>query len=403
LSPGRSIVAAPVVLDDERLLAETVSGSRAAFEHLYQRFYSRAHRVAWSVCRDDGRAEEAVQEAFIAIWRTGGSYRAELGTVAAWLLSLVRYRAIDVARANTTHAGKRADEEESVLQSVAGALADQVVDRDGATHLRALLQLLPDAQREVVTLALYGQLSHAEIAAKLQLPPGTVKGRMRLGLRRLRRSIDEADVSERLRTALAAALRYGDLDRARRVVREAITQMPAVTMLDDVLAPAMHSIGALWQTQEITVADEHLATTICHRLLAEISATLQTAPVNSRETVLLLTPEPERHELGLLMASAVLYGAGYDTLLLGSGVPEAALRAALRRHQPAVVALSSSMPRPASLTATANLIHTALPTARLITGGATARQLPPSIAANYVERLDGLLDAVDVIMARGRL
>jgi methanogenic corrinoid protein MtbC1 len=286
---------------------------------------------------------------------------------------------------------------------VPGVLADQVVDRESSDHLKALLQLLPEAQREVVTLAFYGQLSHSEIAAKLHLPPGTVKGRIRLGLRRLRVNIDEADVSEGLQIALAGALRDGDLDHARRVVREAISEIPAVTMLDDVLAPALHSIGALWQADEITVADEHLATTICRQLLAEISATLQTAPANSRETVLLITPEPERHELGLLMASAVMSGAGYDTLLLGSGVPEAALVAALLRHQPAVVALSSSMPRPAALAATANLIHETLPAARLITGGATARQLPPNITAHYVERLDGLLDAVDAIMAPSQL
>ena len=102
------------------------------------------------------------------------------------------------------------------------------------------------------------------------------------------------------------------------------------------------------------------------------------------------------------MASVVLYGAGYDTLLLGSGVPEAALKGALLRHQPAVVALSSSMPRPASLAAAANLVHVTLPDAQLITGGATARQLPPTIAAHYVARLDGLLDAVDAILAASR-
>ncbi len=124
--------------------------------------------------------------------------------------------------------------------------------------------------------------------------------------------------------------------------------------------------------------------------------------MNSRETVLLVTPEPERHELGLLMASAVLYGAGYDTLLLGSGVPAATLKAALLRHRPAVVALSSSMARPASLLAAANLIHETLPSAQLITGGATARQLPANIAAHYVGRLDGLLDAVDALVSPSR-
>jgi CheY-like chemotaxis protein len=102
------------------------------------------------------------------------------------------------------------------------------------------------------------------------------------------------------------------------------------------------------------------------------------------------------------MASAVLYGAGYDTLLLGSGVPSAALEAALRRHQPAVVALSLSMPRRRSLARTAQLIHETLPAAHLITGGATARQLPPQIAAHYVARLDGLLSTVQATLGSSR-
>jgi RNA polymerase sigma-70 factor (ECF subfamily) len=392
-----------VVPTDERLLTEIASGSADAFEELYRRFYARAYGIAWSVCHDDGRTEEAVQEAFTAIWLIAGKYRSERGAVATWLLSMVRYRAIDVARANTTHASKRADEAQAALRTVPGVMADQVVDRDGATHLNTLLRQLPEAQREVIALAFYGQLSHSEIAAKLHVPPGTVKGRMRLGLQRLRIKIHEADLSERFQTALAGALRNGDLERARRIVRDASNEMPVVTMLDDVIAPAMHSIGALWQAAAITVADEHLATTICQRLVAEISATLQIAPVNSRETVLLVTPERERHELGLLMASAVLYGAGFDTLLLGSGVPAAALNAALLRHRPAVVALSSSISRPASLLATTNLIQETLPTAQLITGGTTARQLPPDIPAYYVERLDGLVPAVNAILGPSRI
>jgi methanogenic corrinoid protein MtbC1 len=185
-------------------------------------------------------------------------------------------------------------------------------------------------------------------------------------------------------------------------MREAITEMPVVTVLDDVLAPAMHSVGGLWQSNEITVADEHIASSMCNRLLAEISPALQTAPANSRETILLVSPERELHTIGLQMANDVLSGAGYRTLLLGGGVPEEALSAALERHQPAVVALSSTVAPSASLAATANLIHETLPTAKLITGGATARGLPQRINVHYVERLDGLLDTVDTTLGPGR-
>jgi RNA polymerase sigma-70 factor (ECF subfamily) len=399
--PG-NINANLTVPDDSRLMQEISVGSSEAFEELYRRFHARAYRVAWSVCRNDGRAEVAVQDGFMAIWRSARNYRTERGAVASWLLALVHNRAVDVARDNTRHTGKRAQERKAFLHAVPDGVVDRVEDRDDAARLKALVQLLPKAQQEVIALAFYGQLTHAEIAEQLQLPPGTVKGRMRLGLHRLRSSIDEAAVSERLRVALVRAFLAGELGDARRVMRTAVTEMPVVTMLDDVLAPAMHSIGGLWRADQITVADEHLATSICHRLLAEISPALQSAPADSRETVLLLCPERERHTLGLLMVDAVLHGAGYRTLLLGNGVPGAALSAALLRHQPAVVALSSTVAPPASLVATANLIHETLPPSKLITGGATARQLPQSITAHYVARLDGLLDVVDVLLGPSR-
>ena len=113
------------------------------------------------------------------------------------------------------------------------------------------------------------------------------------------------------------------------MITDAGTEMPVVSMLDDVLAPAMHNIGALWRDEEIMVADEHLASTICHRLLAEISPALQVEPAGTRETVLLITPSSEQHTFGLSMAQNVLYGAGYKTVLVGGEAPGRALNAAL--------------------------------------------------------------------------
>jgi RNA polymerase sigma-70 factor (ECF subfamily) len=383
-------------------MQEIARGSSQAFEELYHRFHARAYGVAWTVCRNHSLTEVAVQDGFMAIWRTADSYRAERGAVATWLLALVRNRAIDIVRESTKHARRRAGQERAVLYAVPDELADHVADREDAARLKALVQRLPDAQQEVIALAFYGQLTHAEIAARLHLPPGTVKGRMRLGLQKLRTSVDEVATSERLRAGLVRAFLAGELDDARCTTREAVTEMRAVTMLDDVLAPAMHNIGGLWRSNRISVADEHLATSMCNRLLAEISPELQTAPANSRETVLLVSPERELHTIGLQMANDVLSGAGYRTLLLGGGVPAAALSAALERHQPAVVALSSTVARPASLAATANLIHETLPTAKLITGGATARGLPQRVNVHRVERLDGLLDAVDAALGASR-
>jgi RNA polymerase sigma-70 factor (ECF subfamily) len=178
--------------DDTQLMAQIVSGSREAFEGLYSRHHRRAYKVALSVCRDHDRAEDAVQDAFAAIWRGGDKYEPRRGAVAPWLLSLVRYRAVDVARANSRHETRRALEASLETRVAAGDVIEAVVADDDAADLRARLARLPALQLEVITLAYFGELSHSEIATKLGLPTGTVKGRMRLGMHKLRADVDPA-------------------------------------------------------------------------------------------------------------------------------------------------------------------------------------------------------------------
>ena len=176
---------------DGQLMRRIASGSVEAFEELYDRYCARAYRVAWSICHDDGRAEDAVQEGFMSIWRGRTAYQPGRGTVAAWLLTAVRYRAIDVARRDHKHSARRASEDTLDAHPASGSIGEQTVTRDEADRLRYLLAQLPDAQREVITLAYYGQLSHTEIATALELPTGTIKGRMRLGLQKLRAGIEK--------------------------------------------------------------------------------------------------------------------------------------------------------------------------------------------------------------------
>jgi RNA polymerase sigma-70 factor, ECF subfamily len=187
---AREPAADPAVVDDDRVMADIKAGSVTAFGVLYDRYYDRAYRLARSVCRDDGHAEEAVQEAFISIWKTRTTYEMQAGKVAPWVLTVARYRAIDVTRRNGLHDGHRASDDS--LHAIRGptCVVEQVVARAQARELQRLLARLPDVQREVITLAFYGELTHSEIAAHLGLPPGTVKGRMRLGLRRLRGDIE---------------------------------------------------------------------------------------------------------------------------------------------------------------------------------------------------------------------
>ncbi|HET9720086.1 MAG TPA: sigma-70 family RNA polymerase sigma factor [Solirubrobacteraceae bacterium] len=179
-------------LEDPELMA---AGSVEAFGELYDRYCDRAYRVARAVCRDDGHAEDAVQDAFLSVWRTRASYQSQRGPVAAWLLTTVRYRAIDLMRVNGKHLARRADEDQLEAHAAPGDVAERVIHRDETDRLKATLAMLPDAQKEVITLAYYGQLSHTEIAAHLGLPSGTVKGRMRLGLQKLRDTMERQPIA----------------------------------------------------------------------------------------------------------------------------------------------------------------------------------------------------------------
>jgi RNA polymerase sigma-70 factor (ECF subfamily) len=154
-------------LNDEQLMTAVKSGCVVAFDALYGRYRHRAYRVAQLVCRDEGRAQEAVQEAFMSIWRTRVHYE-DRRSVAPWLLTVARNRAIDVARRHQPHAMHRAVEER--LQNVAaeGIIDEQVVVTERAQHLLGAVAQLPHAQREAIILAFYVQLTHAEIALRAE-------------------------------------------------------------------------------------------------------------------------------------------------------------------------------------------------------------------------------------------
>jgi RNA polymerase sigma-70 factor (ECF subfamily) len=172
-------------------MSQVKGGSIEAFEELYDRYSARAYRVAWSVCHDQGHTEDAIQEAFLSIRKSRMAYQSQRGTVAAWLLTAVRYRAIDVVRRDTKHASRRAGEYTLYRRPTQGDINDHVVNHEEAQRLRALLTQLPDTQQEVIALAFYGELTHTEIATALGLPAGTVKGRRRLGLQKLRASVEK--------------------------------------------------------------------------------------------------------------------------------------------------------------------------------------------------------------------
>ncbi len=175
---------------DRELMARVQADDPDAFEALFDRFALKAYRVAYLIAREPSRTEDVIQDAFLAIWRTRAAYRPERGAVGAWILTVVRNRAIDSMRRNVRHDRRRA-EEERVAEGLtpSRSVAEQVAERDEASRLRAVLSRLPEAQREVIALAYFGELSSTEIADELSLPLGTIKGRMRLGLDKLRSDI----------------------------------------------------------------------------------------------------------------------------------------------------------------------------------------------------------------------
>lgn len=173
---------------DGELMSQVQRGDIDAFEVLYDRYAGRALRIAFFYCRDRGRAEDAVQEGFLAIWRSRGTYRSELCSFGAWALKIIHHRAIDSTRREAIRPPvaetKKETEDEAAVSPPA-----EIAAREQGDALRAALKRLPPAQAEIITLAYFGELSHAEIAERLSLPPGTVKGRMRLGMRKLRRTL----------------------------------------------------------------------------------------------------------------------------------------------------------------------------------------------------------------------
>lgn len=170
---------------DDALMARVKAGDVDSFAELYDRYCVRVRRIAWMVCRDDGHAQEAVQETFSSIWNSRLTYVSR-GAPAAWVLSVARHRAIDVTRRNNRHVAHRANDVMLDIQSTPGNIADDIIKRAQACVLAGLLMQLPDAQREAISLSFYAQLTHTEIATHLGVPIGTVKGRVRLGLEKLR-------------------------------------------------------------------------------------------------------------------------------------------------------------------------------------------------------------------------
>ncbi len=177
-------------LGDEEIMHLVKEGDARAFEVLYDRHSGPAFSLAYRMVGNRVVAEDVSQEAFVSIWRSRLRYQSERGSVRTWVLGIVHHRAIDALRRNTVHDKRRASAEGIEERFEAPEQTDlEVVRRDEARVVRAALEDLPDEQVRVIELAYFGGFSHSQIADQLDMPIGTVKGRMRLGLDKLRRSL----------------------------------------------------------------------------------------------------------------------------------------------------------------------------------------------------------------------
>ena len=156
-----------------------------AFEELYDRYSALAFGFARRICDSSHHAEEAVQDGFLALWQSRSTFDPTRGSARTWLITVIRHRSFDLLRRTWRDLDRRESDHMLGFLPAADAVEQDTEQRDQARQLRCSLLQLPVAQREVIVLAYFGGLTHTEIASRLRLPAGTVKGRMRLGLRKL--------------------------------------------------------------------------------------------------------------------------------------------------------------------------------------------------------------------------
>ncbi len=175
---------------DCELVARVVQGDVRAFEAIYDRHSAQVFGLAMRVTGRQRAAEEATQDAFLSLWRTAGSYDESRGTLKNWLLTLVHNRSVDWLRREARH-DRDLEIDEAVVARLHAAerTEDQAATREESRHARELLVTLPSEQRQVIELAYFKGLTHAEIAAKVGIPLGTVKGRQRLALTKMHQAL----------------------------------------------------------------------------------------------------------------------------------------------------------------------------------------------------------------------
>jgi RNA polymerase sigma-70 factor (ECF subfamily) len=178
-------------LSEEALVALVARGDETALAELYDRVGRMAYGLAFRVLRDDRLAEDAVQDAFLTVWRTAAGYSAERAKATTWILTLVHRRAVDLVRREQRRRADPLDDSEGREEAASGSAEEAAWLHFERERVQAALRQLPDAQREAIELAYYGGYTQSELAERLGEPLGTIKSRMFAGLARLRELLDD--------------------------------------------------------------------------------------------------------------------------------------------------------------------------------------------------------------------
>lgn len=175
-----------MAVTEDELLVQTARGDTAAFEQLYDRFARRVHGLVKRIVRDPTLSQDTTQEVMTELWRTAARFDPDKGAAASWILTLAHRRAVDTVRREQSSRDRIDRAGRKNLRRPADTIAEGVVMADEHAEVRDAMDQLTDLQREAIEMAWFDGHTYREVAAKLDVPLGTIKTRMRDGMIRLR-------------------------------------------------------------------------------------------------------------------------------------------------------------------------------------------------------------------------
>jgi RNA polymerase sigma-70 factor, ECF subfamily len=184
-----------LMLADEDLISMVSEEDPEAFAALYDRHSRAAYSLGYRIMGQKQASEDLVQEVFLKVWRSAASYRAERGSVRTWILSIVHHRGIDQLRATASRQRTKDRFEASAEKSQPSEAFTETWRNSQRDQVREALKTLPPEQLKILELAYFSGYTHVEIAELMDLPLGTVKGRMRLGLKKMKDYFDSQDMA----------------------------------------------------------------------------------------------------------------------------------------------------------------------------------------------------------------